>query len=286
MPTPKTIITYLVDGNPQGIKTVELSNWNGKALSIPRASLKEAKNRPETNQPALYFLFGEDENENKMAYIGEAENVIQRMADHDSKKEFWDTVVAFISTSNSLTKADVKYLEARAVDRAKKANRYILQNSTAPIPNNLPEFQQSAMEEFLQNVDLLISAMGYPILKEIEKAKIEKENMYYLNSRGSDAKGVYMEDGFLVLKGSSGPKEMVKSTIENERMAFRHRPILLEKGIIKEEGENIIFLSDYLFTSPSSASDIIVGRDTNGWIVWKDKDGKTLDENERKNLTS
>jgi len=109
MQAPKTIITYLVDGNPQGIKTVELSNWIWKTISIPRANLKDVKNRTEINQPALYFLFGEDEKENKMAYIWEAENVIQRMADHDSKKEFWDTVIAFISTSNSLTKADMVF---------------------------------------------------------------------------------------------------------------------------------------------------------------------------------
>lgn len=59
---PKTIITYLVDGNPTGIKTAELSNWIGKAIVIPRSKIKEAKDRGEVKQPAIYFLFGEDEN--------------------------------------------------------------------------------------------------------------------------------------------------------------------------------------------------------------------------------
>ncbi|MDR2190396.1 MAG: hypothetical protein LBP53_04330 [Candidatus Peribacteria bacterium] len=53
----KTITTYLVDGNATGIKTTELSNRIGKALIIPRAKLKDAKNRPEIEKPALYFLF-------------------------------------------------------------------------------------------------------------------------------------------------------------------------------------------------------------------------------------
>lgn len=53
----KTITQFLVDGSPIGIKTIELSNWIGKALQIPRAKLKEAKNRPEMSQPAIYFLF-------------------------------------------------------------------------------------------------------------------------------------------------------------------------------------------------------------------------------------
>jgi hypothetical protein len=37
-------------------------------------------------------------------------------------------VIAFVSKDNNLTKADVKYLEAKAIEKAKKSNRYILQN--------------------------------------------------------------------------------------------------------------------------------------------------------------
>jgi len=281
MPTPKTIITYLVDGNPQWIKTVELSNWIGKALSIPRVSLKDAKDRSETKQPALYFLFGEDENENKMAYIWEAENLIQRMADHDSKKDFWDIVVAFISTSNSLTKWDVKYLEAKAVERAKKNNKFLLQNSTTPIPNNLPEFQQSAMEEFLENVDLLISAMGYPILKEIAQKKKTEEKKYFLVSKDAKAEGVYIQDGFVLLKWST------LNCIEAPSFGWKaqkSRSDLLNKDMISKEWDVYMLLEDYICSSPSHAASIVTGRSTNGWTSWKDINGKTLHENERQTL--
>jgi hypothetical protein len=138
------------------------------------------------------------------------------------------------------------------------------------------------MEDFLYNIDLLISAIWYPILKEIEKPILMQENLYYIKNRWSQAMWVYSEDWFLVLKWSTWPKEMVKSTIENKEMAFRHRPLLLEKWIIKEEGENIVFVSDYLFTSPSSASCIIVWRSTNWRLLRKDVNGKTLDETKDK----
>ena len=36
------------------------------------------------------------------------------------------------------------------------------------------------------------------------------------------------------------------------------------------------------FTSPSSAAMFALGSSTNGWVEWKDKDGKTLDELYRK----
>lgn len=203
MPTkPKTIITYLVDGNPQGIKTVELSNRVGKAISIPRVSLKKAKSRPECGQPGLYFLFGKDEDENTIAYIGEAENLFNRLSNHATNKDFREIALAFVSKDNNITKADVKFLEATAIAKAHEVQRYELRNSATPIPNNLPEYQESAMREFLENIDILIASMGYPILKKIKKEKIEQEKLYYLTARGGDAKGVYTEEGFLVLKGS------------------------------------------------------------------------------------
>jgi hypothetical protein len=50
-------------------------------------------------------------------------------------------------------------LEAKTIERAKKENRYSLQNQVEPIPNNLPEYQIASMNEFLDNIDLLISAI-------------------------------------------------------------------------------------------------------------------------------
>lgn len=282
----KTITTYLVNWNPTWIKTVELSNWIWKAIIIPRAKLKEAKWRLETLQPAVYFLFWNDEEDKNTSYIWEAENLINRIGNHDSNKDFWDTVIAFISKDNNLTKADVKYLEARAIEQAKKTNRFSLLNSIEPIPNNLPEYQQACMDEFLENIDLLISAVGYPILKKIsnEKNIHTWENIYFLNARNSQWKWVYTEDWFLVLKWSKGPNSIVESMIRDKWYAVRHRPRLIEKWIIIDDGKNIVFQEDYLFKSPSSAGMCIAWRSINWWLSWKNKDWKTLDEVERKEL--
>lgn len=278
----KTITTYLVDWSPTWIKTVELSNWIWKAIIIPRAKLKDVKNRQEVLQPAIYFLFWKNEEWNDLAYIWEAENLINRIWNHDTNKNFWDLVIAFVSKDNNLTKADVKYLEAKAIEKAKKSNRYILQNWVEPIPNNLPEYQISTMNEFLDNIDLLISAIWYPILKEINTAKKQEnnENLYYLKSRWSDWVWFYNEEWFIVLKWSKiSPKEIISYQkelwyIENNRER------LVENWIIL----NWIFTNDYLFKTPTSACNIIAWWNQNWWIEWKNKDWKTLDEIERKNL--
>ena len=37
-----------------------------------------------------------------------------------------------------------------------------------------------------------------------------------------------------------------------------------------------MFTEDYIFSSPSTASSIVLGRNSNGLTEWKLKDGKTL----------
>lgn len=58
------------------------------------------------------------------------------------------------------------------------------------------------------------------------------------------------------------------------------REKLIKDQILKDNGEVLIFDSDYIFNSPSAAA--VLGRRANGWIEWKNKKGKTLDELKRK----
>lgn len=284
----KTITTFLIDGSPTWIKTVELSNWIWKAIIIPRAKLKDAKNRAELLQPAIYFLFGiDDETWKKTAYIWEAENVINRIWNHDSKKNFWDTVIVFISKDNNLTKADIKYLEARAIEKAKIVWRYELDNTIEPIPNNLPEFQISTMNEFLDNIDLLISAIGNPIIKSVDiKWDKTDKNLYFLKTKGCIANWYYSEEWFIIKTWSEWPLELQNGVIKSKWFAFRNRPILLDKNIISNQWTKIVFNQDFIFDSPSSAASFIWWASLNWWKSWKNKDGKTLDEIERKSLNS
>lgn len=59
------------------------------------------------------------------------------------------------------------------------------------------------------------------------------------------------------------------------------RNSLFEKGIIDK---NNVFTRDYVFTSPSLAAAVVMGRNANGRTEWKTKDHKTLKEIEEENL--
>lgn len=280
----KTITTYLVDGSPTWVKTVELSNWIWKAIIIPRAKLKDVKNRPEVLQPAIYFLFWENSIWEKIAYIWEAENLINRIWSHDVNKNFWDIVIAFVSKDNNLTKADVKYLEAKAIKKAKSLNRYFLQNEVIPISNNLPEYQVATMNEFLDNIDLLISAIWYPIIKDVNTWNDQKvrEGVYRCTWSESKAMWMYNEEWFLVFKNSIMRKKLSKSS--TERLLSLQKALIDDQVITSIDGGQFIFLQDYLFSSPSLAASIVLWRSANWWTEWKDEEWKTLDEVERRKL--
>ena len=125
----KTITTYLIDGNPNGIRTCFISNKICKAVVVPRAKLMDAKKRSELHQPALYILISDSDDE---IYIGETEDFLSRIRDHEAKKSFWDQAIIFVSKDNDLTKSDVKYLEYLAIKQAQETARYnIDENKTS-----------------------------------------------------------------------------------------------------------------------------------------------------------
>ncbi|HLD52749.1 MAG TPA: hypothetical protein VJA82_05575 [Sediminibacterium sp.] len=96
----KTIKLFLMDGDPNGRMSCELSNWSGKAYKIPRIKIMGSYDRKELETTGVYLLFGKDENENEQVYIGEAESILKRLNQQITQKEFWnEALVQNLDTS-------------------------------------------------------------------------------------------------------------------------------------------------------------------------------------------
>jgi len=275
----KTIKIFLVDGEPNGLKTVELSNWIGQAIVIPRNKLKAIKNRQDCNKPAVYFLIGKEDEEALLstAYIGEAENLWDRLTTHDSSKDFWRTAIAFVSKDNNLTKAHVKYLESRCIKIAESVKRFDLENGKKSSLPSLSEADIAEMEEFLSKLKLLLTAVGYPILQEITSKEHANTSdpLFVCKGKNALASGRMTNDGFVVYKDSTATTQLSNAVAERNR---KNLDKLISNGYLeKKDGNLYIFIKDYVFNSPSAASDIILGNSTSGWQKWKTKDKKTLE---------
>lgn len=272
----KTVTTYLIDGDPEGTQYAFISNKICQMFVVPRSNLSYLNTQEKLQKPAFYILLGEDESTNPQAYIGETENFKERVKDHDSKKAFWQKALIFVSKDVDMTKVDVQYLEYKAITEAKKANTFVLSdNKQIPKAPNLPEHQQDSIDEFFEDVKFLASFIGCNIF---EVSQPKEEHLFYTKGRGCNAKGFYSSDGFTVLKRSIVAPTMVPSFNWKEK-----REKMLQ-DYTANENEILVLTSDKTFSSPSTAVDFCIGSSNNGRLVWKDKDGNTLDSVYRKQL--
>lgn len=281
----KTIKLFLIDGDPNGRMTGELSNWTGKAYKIPRIKVKDCIDRPDLNNPGVYLLFGKDETGKDLVYIGEAETVLKRLTQHLTQKDFWNEAIIFISKDENLNKAHIKYLENGLYETAKNVNRYQIDNSTIPTQSSIAESDRAEMEEFIENIKILINTLGHKVFEDKREVKTrqqqDQETFYISAARGADAQGEPTSDGFVVLKGSKVADSTVPSITSNFK---RLRDTLIENGIIKKTNGIFEITEDYVFSSPSTAAVIVLGRNANGLTEWRLKDGTTLKVFESKKL--
>jgi len=290
----KTIRQFFIDGIPNGRIACELSNWVGKAYKIPRNLFKKCIDRDDLTSTGVYILFGKPENslEKPKAYIGEAENIKERLQEHFRKKEFWNEVIVFISKDNDLNKAHVRYLEAKMYQISKQAERYKLENSQEPKPASISEAETAEMEEFLYNLKFLTNALGHKLFEEIESENIgttvsnsnnvneidDTEMIFYINSvkKEANGKGKRTSEGFLVYKEAKISKSLTTSAPKKTK---KLRAELLQKGIIEKDEQAIYILkNNYIFNSPSAAASLILGASVSGKREWKNERGETLGE--------
>jgi hypothetical protein len=153
---------FLVDGTSQGMRTAEVGNWTGLALVCPRTDLVRLGARPEIRRTGVYILVGPSESSasGHAVYVGEGDDVWARLSSHDVQKDFWTWVVILVSKDENLTKAHVRWLEARLVSDILKAKRAENANGNEPGGNKLPESDAADMETYYENVRLLLPTLG------------------------------------------------------------------------------------------------------------------------------
>ncbi|HEY3324245.1 MAG TPA: GIY-YIG nuclease family protein [Planctomycetota bacterium] len=268
-----SIRIFLPDGTPDGLRTVEKSNWTGRCIVCPRAQFSDAKARSEFGKTGVYVLFGpSEEGDLPMIYIGEGDPVRPRLDQHYAKKDFWTTLILFTSKDENLNKAHVQYLESRLIQLAAEAKRCALDNGNAPQLPSLSEADCAEMEAFLDEMMLIYPLLGLGVFEKLA-APPPKTRILYLKVKGISARGYEAADGFVVLADSQAVIETVPSI---HQYMLTLRSALRSKEILVERNGLFVLTQDYRFDSPSTAAGVLLGRTANGRIEWKDEHGKTL----------
>ena len=271
----KTIKIFLIDGDPNGRMCCELSNWSGKAYKIPRIKIKDCTDRDDLTSTGVYLLFGKDDDGNEQVYIGEAESILKRLNQQLTQKDFWNEAIVFISKDENLNKAHIKYLENRLHDIAKSANRYKIENSIRPTRSSISESDRAEMEEFIEYIKMLVNTLGHKVFDEKREFKPkQKQEIFFIKAaRNADGQGEQTSDGFVVFKGSKAAANIVNSMTQS---FIKLRQKLIDEGVLINKITFFEFSDDYIFSSPSTAAVMVMGRNANGLTEWRNHEGKTL----------
>jgi hypothetical protein len=291
MPIGKSIRVYLADANAAGVRYAEVVNWTGQAVACPRSRLGELPSWPEASKPGVYLLFEARLGDSKpLAYIGESENVAERLTSHDRVKDFWNEVVIFTSKDENLTKAHVKFLESTLVGLAKKADRYELENGNTPPEASLPRADRDAMAEFTENVRMVLGTLGYPVLEPLIRTRPDQpqlqtppaaassavragslELVFHVNNL--TAYGAVTDEGFVLKKGSQLSRTNTDSAAAR---VVKTKEQLLADGRLVADGDRLVLQEDFLLSSSSYAAVMVAGTSRSGPQSWLTSDGKTL----------
>lgn len=279
----RSLELFFIDGKPDGMLTAEVWNWTGHILMAPRTRIGAALSRKEASFIGVYILIGEKDGQ-PTAYIGEGEDIRERIKSHDVKKEWWDSVVLITTSANSLNKAHVKYLEARLVEEARKVGRVTLDNGATPTRSGLSEAVQSNMEAFLSQILMVLPALRIDVFVQNARPKSNDADAksspepvaeFELESRKHSlrALSVLKNGEFIVLALSQARLSWEGANTQHSVYAKLHSD-LIKQGVLPAEGGHCVFTVDYAFASPSAAASVVCGRPAAGTVEWKLKGQK------------
>jgi hypothetical protein len=269
---PATIKIFLVEGNPEGIRTAEISNWTGKAIAGPRSELASLLKREELLSPGVYLLTGKNaETAQDSLYIGEAESVTKRLRQHRDRDD-WSQVAAIVSKDENLTKAHIRYLEGKLIELAIQAGNAQLQNN-ASSGSKLPESDKADMDVFLEKLLQLLPVLGVDLFKIITEIPNNSNDLLYCNIKGLKARGRRSTGGFVVYAGSQAVSD---GRSGSANWVLKRREELLDKEHLIAKDGFLEFSKDIEFASPSAAGSVIRGGNTNGLTSWKNSAGVSL----------
>lgn len=264
------------NGQPDGIRSIRRHLSTMTTYVIPRTLLSESKKLSGINRPGIYYLISEnDDNKIAQIYVGQTRNGVTRLDDHNRSKDFWNKAIMFLADNKTFSLDMISGLEAYAIGKAHESNRYKVENSVNP-KYEIDEYDLPLIEEVYEEIKFIMATQGYKM--DDAKTSINEANTLHTTRNGILAFGVYDGEHFEVLEGSEIDinRKCHSATIE------RQRQTALENGnIVCVDGKYKLTVS-VSFTSSSSAGQFVLGGSINGWVEWKDKDGKTLDEIYRK----
>ena len=271
----KKLETIYHNGQPDGIRSIRRNLSTMTVYVIPRPLLAEAKTISGINRPGIYYLINEnDDNKIAQIYVGQTRNGILRLDDHNRSKDFWNKAIMFLADNKTFSLDMISGLEKFAIIKAQEAKRYKVENTVVP-KYEIDEYDMASVEEIYDEIQFIMGTQGY----KMDNVKSStSSDIFHTTRNGISALGIYEGEKFQVLEGS---QININKPVHLARYNKQRAELLASGEISQVDGKYFLNIT-IEFNTPSGASDFVLGGSTNGWVEWKNSEGKTLNEIFRK----
>lgn len=296
----RSIELFFHDGDPDGMVTATIPfQWTGHVLATSRTQLAEAFKEPEVLQPGLYMLVGERDGQPTL-YVGETDEIRSRIKTHaaNTDKDWWETAIFVTAKGDPLNKAHARYLESKIFNLAQSIGKIDVANTQKPTQSPLSKAALAHMEDFLENLRLVLPALRFDFLTEqlptttiAEPVLTDSSFVFFtmeISRFGVRARARLEQHSgkFIVEAGSIARGEWVGAASAHSGYARLHKE-LIEQGVLLANDGHLIYTRDYVFKSSSAAAAVTAGRAATGpgtWIL--EGTNKTYREWEKEDLAA
>lgn len=271
----KKLETIYHNGQPDGIRSIRRNLSTMTVYVIPRPLLAEAKTISGINRPGIYYLINEnDDNKIAQIYVGQTRNGILRLDDHNRSKDFWNKAIMFLADNKTFSLDMISGLEKFAIIKAQESKRYKVENTVVP-KYEIDEYDMASVEEIYDEIQFIMGTQGYK-MDNIKSST--SSDIFHTTRNGISALGIYDGEKFQVLEGS---QININKPVHLARYNKQRAELLASGEVSQVDGKYFLNIT-IEFNTPSGASDFVLGGSTNGWVEWKNSEGKTLNEIFRK----
>lgn len=279
----RVVKIFITGQDPRSLRTVELDNWTGVAITGQPEFFKKALEAEVLSRSCVYLLIrsGADDDLPEI-YVGESDDFSQRYTNGKFPIEF-DTFLIFTSKDDNLTRAHVKWLELKLWSILRgNSGKVVVANTNKPTSSNLPRADIATMQTYLGNMIYVLEALGYDLFsvqertstapaKQNDQAIVEVPTLSIdlyatLPKRPDDRAFLRYADGAYVLL--TGSKINTKTTESLPANVKKLRDQLIGDGGLLPRGDHLELTRDIPFSKPSPASALVKGRSSTGYGDW------------------
>lgn len=253
--------------DPTSIICYSNSLYAFKAYKVARNRFKDFKRQ--LSVPGVYILDAGQLDEKQHLYVGQSENLLDRLRSHNSKPPKslgWRYALCFVKEHPNLKECDRLRIEKLLVVQLRRLDdRFKVY--TEKVTSELFD-QDAALNNAMREIISFLSVMGIDPYREED---IEGHTQLFYckipKQRDKEAQGYFSRGEFVVKAGSWVSQE--KKTGFKPSSYWQRRQKLESDGVIKEGR----FVRMARFDSVSAAAAVVCGCSANGldrWLTQKD----------------